>query len=325
MTASPAPAAPIPVPPAQRPWSDPRFRWTRRLLVANLVAQIVIVVTGGVVRLTGSGLGCSTWPECEPGSFTPVAHADAPLHQAIEFGNRTLTGVLVLLALATAVVLWRTQGRSLGLRLLGAVPLVGVLLQAVIGGLSVRFHLNPAIVGGHLIVSMALIAVSSALLVRHGEGDGPPRRAVAPATAVVGWMLGAVAVVVLVLGVVVTGAGPHSGDADVGYRFDVDPALVARVHAGAVWIFLALLAVLMVGLVRGGAPYRTRRRAWWLVWVTLLQGAIGYIQYFTGLPAALVALHMLGAALLTAATTGTVLGLRRRERIVLPATVRPTA
>jgi len=290
-------------------------RWTRPVLVANLVAQMGIIVTGGAVRLTGSGLGCSTWPQCEPGQFTPVLHEATTWHPLIEFGNRTLTGVVGVVALAVALLVVTDVRRSRSFRWLGALPLVGVAIQALIGGATVLLHLHPAVVGIHMLVSLALVAVSTLLLFRSGEGDGPPVRLVAPRVRATGQALAAVAVVLLVLGVVVTGSGPHGGDEDVAYRFAVDPVAVAKAHAAAVWAFVALVVVLLVGLARTGGPDRARRAAVVLLVVTLAQGLVGYVQYFTGLPELLVGVHMLGAALLTAAVTWSVLTLRERPAL----------
>lgn len=287
-------------------------RWTRGVLVANLVAQIGIIVTGGAVRLTGSGLGCSTWPQCEPGAFTPVLHDATSIHPFIEFGNRTLTGVLAVIAIAVALLVFTDRRRSTGFRVLGLTPLIGVFLQALLGGVTVLLQLNPAVVGLHLLLSMVLVAASTALLYRYDESDAPARTLVVGRTIVVSRALAVVAAVVLTIGVVVTGSGPHGGDTEVAFRFAVDPVLIARLHAAAVWVFVALLGTLIVLLVRGGAPARARRAALVLLAVTLAQGLGGYVQYFTGLPEVLVGFHMLGAALLTAATTWTLLSLRRR-------------
>jgi cytochrome c oxidase assembly protein subunit 15 len=286
--------------------------WSRGILIANLVAQIVIVVTGGAVRLTASGLGCSSWPQCEPGHFTP-AHIDASsYHAAIEFGNRTVTGLLLVVTVLVALVVWTDRGRSLSYRTLGLVPLAGVVLQAVIGGISVLVRLNPAIVGSHLLISMGLVAVSTLLLRRSTEGDSPAQPTVDGSLIVLSRALAVSTVAVLALGVVVTGSGPHSGDAEVGYRFGFDPAAVARVHALSVWVFLVLLGLLIVGLVRRPSPPLARRAALVVLATALVQGAIGYVQFFTGLPAFLVGLHMFAAALLTAATTWLLTSLRQR-------------
>ncbi|WP_425443188.1 COX15/CtaA family protein [Sanguibacter antarcticus] len=297
----------LPTPTAQtarssrRSWAAIVQRWTRPAIIANLVGQIAIVGTGGAVRLTGSGLGCSTWPLCEPGEFTPSFHDASSIHPFIEFGNRTLTGVLGVLAIAVAILVWTNRSRSMSYRLLGLAPLVGVVVQAVIGGITVLVDLHPAIVGGHLLISMALVAVSAILLDRAAEGDGPRVPLVAPRVRRLTWLLELALVPVLVLGVVVTGSGPHSGDAEVGYRFALDPAHVTRFHSVAVWLFLALLVTLTIFVwrTRPEVPH-ARRVVVVLLALTLAQGAIGYVQYFTGLPEILVGLHMLGAAALTA-------------------------
>lgn len=289
---------------ARRPVLDRvRARWGHRAIVANLVAQVVIVVTGGAVRLTGSGLGCSTWPQCEPGSFTPQLHDAVSIHPYIEFGNRTLTGVLVVLAAIVAVLVWTDRTRSTGFRRLGLAPIVGVLLQAVIGGITVLVDLHPAVVGGHLLISMALIAVSTWLLVRSRETDGPRRTVVDARTTTLVHVLSALTVLVLALGVVVTGAGPHSGDEEVGYRFAIDPYTMARVHSLSVWLFVATLVALLARLWPGRAAATARpwRAGLVLLGVTLAQGLIGYVQLLTGLPVLVVLAHMLGAALLTVA------------------------
>ncbi|WP_308113310.1 COX15/CtaA family protein [Antribacter soli] len=320
-------------PPADRPaalWRSTHavLAWLRRhsvlVLTANLVGQIGIIVTGGAVRLTRSGLGCSTWPQCEPGQFTAAIHPETSYHQYIEFGNRTLTGVLSVVAILVLLVVRTAPGRSRAYRLLGLVPIVGVAAQAVIGGVIVLLHLHPGWVSLHFAVSGALVAASLYLLHRHGEGDGPPVSVVGPRVRALAWALAGLTVMVVVLGVITTGAGPHSGDETVGYRFTVDPALVSKWHAAAVWAFVAVLAAFLfvvhrspdAGAAAGpAAPARVavvRRAAWLLLAITLLQGVIGYVQYFTGLPILLVGLHMLGAALLIAGTTRVVLTTRVR-------------
>jgi cytochrome c oxidase assembly protein subunit 15 len=279
-----------------------RFRhWTRAVLVANLIGQIGIIGTGGAVRLTGSGLGCSTWPNCEPGQFTPQFHEATSLHPYIEFGNRTLTGVLAVIGVLVLVAMFTDLQRSRSYRLLGLVPIAGVLAQALIGGVVVLLHLHPGWVSLHFGVSAALVAASLYVLHRHGEGDKAPTRVVGPRVRALAWALAALTAVVVVLGVLTTGAGPHSGDAEVGYRIAVDPALLTRWHAVAVWVFLAALVAYLVA-VRGG-PAPVRRAALILLGITLAQGAIGYVQYFTDLPELLVGLHMIGAAVLIAGTT----------------------
>ncbi|MGY4642183.1 COX15/CtaA family protein [Cellulomonas sp. URHB0016] len=292
-----------------------RARWTGTAVVANLVGQIAIVVTGGAVRLTGSGLGCSTWPECEPGEFTPQLHEATSLHPFIEFGNRTVSGLLVVVALVVAVLVTSDRRRPWSYRRLGIVPVAGVLLQAVIGGITVLVDLHPAIVGSHLLISMALVAFSTWLVVRTREGDGPEVPVVDRTTRTLAHVVAALTAAVLVLGVVVTGAGPHSGDDEVGYRFDVDPWLVAKLHAASVWAFLGVLVAVLVLLRRRGVSGPPRSAALTLLAVALGQGLVGYVQLFTGLPIGLVNLHMLGAALLASAVTFFLGSLRTRPAL----------
>lgn len=310
---------------ASAPTEGPgRARWpsrslTRRVLWANLVAQVVIVVTGGAVRLTGSGLGCSTWPQCEPGEFTPVVHEATSWHPIIEFTNRTLTGVLVVLAVAAALVVLRGPRRPIGLRLLALAPLLGVVVQAVVGGMAVLVDLHPAVVGSHFLISMALVAVSTALVLRAAQPDGPVRTVVDPRTRWLSLLLVPLATVVLALGVVVTGSGPHSGDDDAAYRFALDPATISRVHALSVWAYVAVVVAVLVLLRRAAAPGASSapaRATLALLVVTLAQGGIGYVQYLTGLPVVLVGVHMLGASLLVVAQTAALCA--QRERLTAP-------
>ena len=292
---------------------------TRGVLIANVVAQVAIVVTGGAVRLTGSGLGCSTWPQCEPGRFTPVRHEAASWHPIIEFGNRTLTGALLSVAVATAWVVLRQVGRSHSVRALALVPIIGVLVQAVLGGLTVLVQLHPAVVGSHFLLSMVLIAASTQLLLREAQPDAPARWDTTPAIRSLSLLLVPLAAVMLVLGSVTTGTGPHSGDDSAPYRFAFDPLVVTRAHSSSVWLYLAVLGALVVLVHRATAGgSRARQQIWVLVAVTLLQGLVGYVQYFTGLPGGLVALHMLGASLLVVAQTRQLGGLRPRGTTPTP-------
>lgn len=289
-----------------------RPRWGWPVVVANVVAQIGIVVTGGAVRLTGSGLGCSTWPECEPGHFTPQIHEAMAINPLIEFGNRTLTGVLLVVTVLVALLVASDRRRPTSYRWLAVTPFLLVMLQAVIGGVIVIFDLNPGFVGIHLLISMTLVALSTWLMLRFREGDGPSTTLIRRTDRVLVRILVLLLAAVLTLGVVVTGAGPHSGDEHVGYRFAVDPWLMAKVHAAAVWAFLAIQVALLVRLRRAGAAGRLWRTALLLLALTLAQGLIGYVQLYTGLPIGLVNLHMLGAALLTAGVSSFVWSTRTR-------------
>lgn len=305
--------APVERPIARHSWlRRPSRRLARGILWANLAGQVGIVLTGGIVRLTASGLGCSTWPQCEPGHFTPATHAASSWHPFIEFGNRTVTGQLGVLALLTLWVVWPRRDRARSYRVLGLVPVLGVLTQAVVGGVIVLLDLHPGWVATHFLISMALVAASTALLVRDAEGDGPPTPVTDARLRSLGRLSVPLVGVVLALGVVTTGSGPHSGDDEVGYRFALDPVIVSRVHAGAVWLFGLTVLAFAVLAVRGRAYARVRQAAVVLLAVTALQGAIGYVQYFTGLPEVLVAAHMLGAALLVVAEVRAILALRER-------------
>jgi len=310
-TLVPVTSAPAPAPSAV---ARPGSAWVHRAVVANLVAQVVIVVTGGAVRLTASGLGCSSWPSCEPGHFTPALHGATSYHSFIEFGNRTITGVLVVVSLAVAILVGLDRRRSRSYRTLAWLPFAGVVVQAVVGGMAVIYSLPPAVVGGHMLISMALVGASTWLLVRSRESDGPSVPMVDGTSRRLTIGLGIAAAAVVVLGVVVTGAGPHSGDDRVGYRFAVDPFTMARVHSFAVWVFVALLVALLVRFRRVGTA-AARRAALVLLAVTLAQAVVGYVQLFTGLPIALVNLHMLGAAALVIATVLLAGTLRTRGQV----------
>ena len=299
------------------PVTDRAPRWLRGIFVANLVAQVGIVVTGGIVRLTGSGLGCPTWPECVEGSYVPTSRQEEAWHKYVEFGNRLLTFVLAALAIAAivgAIAWWRRWGRTRGpVVALAAIPLVGTIVQAVLGGVTVLTGLNPWAVSAHFLVSMVIIAGCVVLVVRAGEpGDTPRVRLVRPEVRLLGLALLLVTAVVVVLGVVVTGSGPHSGDADTEARFGVDPRTVAWLHADAVLLFLGLTIGLLVALRVTGAPRRAVRVTLVLLGVALVQGVIGYAQYFSGLPWVLVALHMLGASLVWMLAVFVIMSLRSR-------------
>ncbi len=274
--------------------------YVRQLGWASLVANIGIVVTGGAVRLTGSGLGCPTWPRCTEDSFRPQGEMD--IHTAIEFGNRMLTFVLTAVAVATFVAAVQTGRRRL--RRLALVLALGIPAQAVIGGITVLTGLNPWIVGFHLLVSMAMVGVAVLFLRRldHPEATwsrGGPLPALA-------WSLLASAWLVLVVGVVVTGAGPHAGDAATP-RNGLDTLEISQLHADAVFLFVGLTlgALFTVWATRGRGP--AFRAVLVLLAVQASQSAVGFVQYFTGLPEILVGFHMLGAGLISAAVTWVVL------------------
>ncbi len=295
--------------PAKERWR-PTTPQLRRLALASIVANIGIVVTGGAVRLTGSGLGCPEWPRCHEDSFVPTG--ELGMHEGIEFGNRMLTYVLGFVALATLIAAYRSRPQRPDIRRLGLVLFIGIPTQAVIGGISVLTDLNPWVVMGHLLLSMVLIGLATVLYQRIGEGDGPPLPLVGRLTrrGVVG-LLGLTAAV-LYLGTVVTGSGPHAGDAE-SPRTGLDTHLMSMLHADAVLLLVAATLALNLLLARRGAPAAVRRAAGVVLAVQLSQGLIGYVQYFTDLPEVLVGLHMLGAAVLVVATVRLVLATRERR------------
>jgi heme a synthase len=285
--------------------------WLRRALVVNLILEIAIVVTGGLVRLSGSGLGCPTWPQCVPGSFTPVPHQAQGFHKLIEFGNRTLTGVVTVAALLVIVAVWRWAPRRRALKRISVLPLVGVLLQAVLGGITVLTGLNPGIVAAHFLASMVLVALSAYLLYRVGEGDAAPVALARPEIRALAWVTAALGALILVLGTIVTGSGPHAGDASTP-RFGLDPAAISWLHADAVMLFAGLVVAVLLAVhltTTDPRPVRVWRA---VLGVTAAQALVGYTQYLTGLPEALVMVHMLGASLLVVSLTYGVMSLRRR-------------
>ena len=303
-------------------------QWLRVIFIANLVAQTGIVLTGGLVRLTGSGLGCPTWPECAPGSFVPTTTQEQAWHKYVEFGNRTLTFLLGILAIAAIIgaIIWaRKLRRDSGISrrpivLLAAVPLLGTIAQAGLGGITVLTGLNPASVSAHFMVSAALIAFTLLLVVRSREtADQPVEILVAQPIRYLSWGILGVALVVLVLGTLVTGSGPHSGDVDSVNRLPFDPRFISWLHADAVLLFIGLIIGLVVSLIVTSAPRGIRKRAWWLVAICLVQAAIGYVQYFTSLPWLLVLLHLAGACAVWLAVLTVHYSTRRRGAEVVTA------
>jgi heme a synthase len=272
--------------------------------IANVAAQGGIVVTGAVVRLTGSGLGCPTWPQCVNGSYVPVLHQAQTWHKYVEFTNRLLTFVLVIIAVAVAglFIALAVQRSRRGLPRRTAVlwlafaPLLGIVAQAVAGGITVLTHLNPVMVSVHFLLSVTLVALAVALVVRSDDpGDQPVTLLVDHRLRAYVWLVWAATLAVVLMGVITTGSGPHSGDAQAEVRYPFDPRIVAWFHADLVWAFLGLTVGLIALAYAMNAPSELRHRAVLLLLVGLVQGAIGYLQYFTGLPTATVTMHVTGA------------------------------
>lgn len=265
----------------------------RRVAVAAVVANALIVVTGGAVRLTASGLGCPTWPRCTDESY--VTTAEMGMHGVIEFGNRLLTFAIGLVVLAVLVTVLLARRRDLrGLAVLG---FLGIPAQGVLGGITVLTGLNPWSVMGHFLLSMVLLGLATQL---HDRVAPRPRPAVAPALRRTADAVLVLVGAVLVVGTVVTGSGPHSGDPAAG-RTGLDPATVSQLHADLVMLLVGATAVLWVALrvVAAGGP--AVRAAAVLLGVELAQGAIGFVQYATDLPVVLVALHLAGSCATTVA------------------------
>ncbi|MFG1846005.1 COX15/CtaA family protein [Micromonospora carbonacea] len=283
----------------------------RRLALASIIANVAIVVTGGAVRLTASGLGCPTWPRCTDASYTTTQ--EMGVHGVIEFGNRLLTFAVGLIALAVVVGVLLHGARRRELLPLAVAVLFGIPLQAVIGGITVLTNLNPWVVGLHFLASMVVIAAAYALWRRVGEPDGPatptvpgPLRALALVTTVV-------SAAVLVIGTWVTGSGPHAGDHGAA-RNGLDPEAISQVHADGVFLLVGL-SVALVFAFRAVGARRAERAAVALVAVELGQGVIGFVQYFTHLPAVLVGAHMLGSCLVLLATLAVQWSTRERRPV----------
>ncbi|GAA1952173.1 COX15/CtaA family protein [Agromyces allii] len=272
----------------------------------SFIAQTTIIATGGAVRLTGSGLGCPTWPTCTPGSLVPTE--ELTYHSLIEFGNRLMTGVVGIVALILFVLVWRIRAERRDLFTLSFIVGAGIVAQAIVGGITVWTGLNPFIVGFHYVTSLALVCVAAAFLVRMDAAPGPRERAVP------GWYLGlthvtsAVLAISIVFGILTTGAGPHSGDAEAG-RNGFNAEVLEHIHA---WPGYAMFA-LTIALVIGAAMLKLPTLRWTLVLlgVELVQIAVGLYQARNGLPPLAVGVHMVLAALLAATMTVVILHLKR--------------
>jgi heme a synthase len=290
----------------------PGHRRLRRFALAAIVTNVAIVFTGGLVRVTGSGLGCPTWPTCDGQNLVPRPGGEhAGWQTAIEFGNRLLTFVVLAAAVAVFLQVRRTRPHSATVeRLAWALPL-GVVAQALLGGITVLTGLSPLTVAAHFLLSMVLIAVAVTIheRVRVPTEDALP--AASSGIRVATTALLVVAAVVLVLGTLVTGAGPHAGDASTP-RLGLDIRLLAIAHADAVWALVGLTIALVAVTWRSGSP-RLRFAVRTLLAVEIVQGTIGYVQYATGIPEPLVAAHILGAALMW--TTAVAVWARARPHV----------
>ena len=267
-----------------------------------VVTQSAIVVTGASVRLTGSGLGCSTWPECTPGSYTPTPdQPEAPLHAWIEFGNRLLTFVLFLNAVALMVAIIKSkEPKNVKIKWirLGLIQILGILAQGVLGGITVLTGLNPATVAAHFLLSIALIAAALSLRQRV-HGKTPTAHFLNPLSKRIAYLHLLLSILVIAAGTVVTGSGPHAGDS-AAERFNLDSRTMAWIHADLVIALLGITAALLIS-IKLGESGETRmhmgRAVQSFLLIALAQGGVGYIQYFTGLPELIVGFHIFGAIL----------------------------
>ena len=267
-----------------------------------VVTQSAIVVTGASVRLTGSGLGCSTWPECTPGSYTPTPdQPEAPLHAWIEFGNRLLTFVLFLNALALMVAIIKSKepkNEKIKWIRLGLIQILGILAQGVLGGITVLTGLNPATVAAHFLLSIALIAAALSLRQRVHRKT-PTAHFLNPLSKRIAYLHLLLSILVIAAGTVVTGSGPHAGDS-AAERFNLDSRTMAWIHADLVIALLGITTALLISInlgESGETRMQMGRAVQSFLLIALAQGGVGYVQYFTGLPELIVGFHIFGAIL----------------------------
>lgn len=282
------------------PRTLPFFAW------ASFVLNVLIIATGGTVRLTGSGLGCSDWPVCTPGSLVPTP--ELGIHGIIEFANRTISGPLLLAALLVLILTWRLRRERRDLFVISIIVVALVIVQALVGAFVVWNELAAVLVGFHYTVSVVIVCIAAAYLVRMYDVPGPRVRAVpGPFLGIAHLTTVALAVTVFV-GVLTTGAGPHSGDENV-VRQGFDASLLAHIHAWPGYILLGLVVVLTVW----AAMKRLRPLAWLIVLLAILivQIAVGVYQARTGLPVFAVGVHMVLASISAAAMTVVILRLKK--------------
>ncbi|MEU1335014.1 COX15/CtaA family protein [Streptomyces sp. NPDC005865] len=288
----------------------PTQRTVQQAALISLVMTVVIVVTGGAVRLTGSGLGCPTWPKCTEESLT--ATHEMGFHGVVEFGNRMLTYVLCAVV-GWAIIAARSQKpMRRSVTRLGWMQFWLVMGNAVLGGIVVLVGLNPWTVAAHFLLSTALTAVAVVMWQRTREGDSEPRPLVGKAVAQLVWVLVGVSVLLIAMGTIVTGSGRHAGDSSDVPRMGFDWESVSKLHAVLAWIVVTLAFALWFVLKAVDAPPGPLARTRQLFLVLLAQGAIGYVQYFTDTPEILVGVHMLGSCLVWIAVMRVLLAMRER-------------
>ncbi|MFQ6228873.1 COX15/CtaA family protein [Nocardia sp. NPDC002869] len=302
----------------------PSRRTQLLIALAVIASQAGIAVTGAIVRVTASGLGCPTWPQCFPGSFIPIGVSEvAVLHQAVEFGNRLLTFAVTLCAALIVLAVTRARRRREVLVYAWLMP-AGTVLQAGIGGITVLSGLLWWTVALHLLASMLMVWVAAVMYAKVASPDDGVDTVRAPAP--LRWLtaLSGVALAgVLVAGTLVTAAGPHAGDKSIDRpvpRLEVEIVTLVHLHSQLLVGYLALLVGLAFGLFATGITKPVRDRLFVLLGLVLAQSLVGIVQYFTEVPAALVAIHVGGAALCTAATAALWASLRTREPLPAPIT-----
>ena len=275
-----------------------KSKFGRRISLANLIAQSGIIVTGAIVRLTGSGLGCPTWPDCAPGSLIPVAGQVEGFHKYIEFGNRTLT--FLVLAISIALFVFSLLNEKRNIIVWSFLPLIGTLLQAVLGGITVLTGLNPGTVMAHFLLSIVLVGISVKIYDYFNN-----QRTLKALPKIVDKYVKVVTLVglaVIVLGTITTGSGPHSGD-EIAARFNLDIRVIAWLHADSVLLFVGLVVGLLVISRINPESKQIYKITRILFIICLVQGFIGYVQWFNGLPWILVSFHVIGAVITWIAIT----------------------
>lgn len=266
--------------------------FARRISLANLIAQSLIILTGAIVRLTGSGLGCPTWPNCAPGSLIPVAEQVEGFHKYIEFGNRLLTFAVLAISIALFVVALMRKKRQI--ILWASLPLIGTLLQAVLGGITVLTGLNPFTVMAHFLLSIILVAISVKIFAYFSEKTYQYKL-----PKIVDFylqILTLIGFIVIVLGTITTGSGPHSGD-EIAARFNLDMREVAWLHADSVLLFVGLVIGLQVITRLDKDLFYLQTNAKILLAICVIQGFLGYVQWFSSVPWILVSVHVAGAVI----------------------------
>lgn len=305
----------------------PSPRTVQMAAFSALLMSILIVVTGGAVRLTGSGLGCDTWPKCSDDSLT--ATSAMGIHGAIEFGNRMLTWVLSAAVGWTIITARAAKPARRGLSRLAWSQFWLVMCNAVVGGITVWVKLNPFVVAGHFLAATGLLTVTTLTWLRTREGDAEPRPLVGRPVKKLAGVLTFFAACLIVVGTVVSGAGPHAGDSSKVPRMPVAVQLAAQTHAAFAGLVVVLTVLLYVGLRLMDAPMGPRGTTRNLIVVLLAQGVIGYVQYFTDLPELLVGVHLLGSSLVWIGVLRVLLSLRERGPVeatgATPSTARPGA